>query len=491
MSGPQSPRPSIGLGFQAHEPQWFRGQPEKRPPPSRNYRCKTRNCPMALDHEHRGKHGGGLDIVETKQSGIPEHPSDDSDQHRPAPLARRISPRPGNSIGLTAASSHPSPAPWTKLFAVEYALNGGKRRQNLQEVMTQRKQVGFELGAAIKARHEDRELGPLAPKRDIPKSNQFNLYWGSISPDRATLTSKISDAQREARGAWAGGAKLLCLAPGDRVVITEGAYKGQISAISSINKTNMTVEVDGNVGITNIRVPDFLVQEEDPRTVQQMKEHIPISAVRLVHPLEDPATGTIRDVIIRELKPIRVKHDRPTRKVFFLRMVPGLNVQIPWPKGQPIPKEDYPDDTLRLDVEERTFVPTLLRPPMPEKVLDELRNRYSKFRTRHTPEYVAEIEAREAEKKARQKGARIDEMLLPVQEYNRKMREQRRERGAPELSEEMLEKIGEVIVKNKLARSQGAVAPAEAEVDKVQKAVEELSLGGDAQGTTGGDQPRP
>jgi large subunit ribosomal protein L24 len=83
-------------------------------------------------------------------------------------------------------------------------------------------------------------------------------------------------------------------------------------------------------------------------------------------------------------------------------------------------------------------------------------------------------------------------MLLPVQEYNRKMREQRRERGVPELSEEMLEKIGEVIVKNKLARSQGgAVAPAEAAVDEVQKAVEELSLGGDTQGTTGGEQPRP
>ena len=128
---------------------------------------------------------------------------------------------------------------------------------------------------------------------------------------------------------------------------------------------------------------------------------------------------------------------------------------------------------------------------MPEDLIDELRNRYSKFRTRHTPEYIAKIEALEAEKKARQKGARVEEMLLPVQEYNRKMRQQRRERGAPELSDEMLEKIGEVIAKNKLARSQGAVAPAEAGVDKVQKAVEELSLGGDAQSTTSGEQPRP
>jgi large subunit ribosomal protein L24 len=203
-----------------------------------------------------------------------------------------------------------------------------------------------------------------------------------------------------------------------------------------------------------------------------------------VHPLTDPATGAARDVIIRELTPVGITHDRPTRKVFFSRIVPGLNVRIPWPKQQPREREAHPVDTLRLDVEERTFVPTLLRPPMPEAVLDELRNRYSKFRTRHTPEYVATVEAREAEKKARRKGARADEMLLPVQEYNRKMRELRRERGRPELSDDMLEKIGEVIARNRLARSQGA----EADVDTLQKAVEELSLG-DAQGT-GGEQPR-
>jgi large subunit ribosomal protein L24 len=225
-----------------------------------------------------------------------------------------------------------------------------------------------------------------------------------------------------------------------------------------------------------------------------VKAVIPISAIRLVHPLPDPETGAVRDVIIRELKPVGITHDRPTRKVFFGRMVPGLNVRIPWPKQTPTEWPDHPYDTLRLEVEERTFVPTLLRPPMPESVLDELRGKYSKFRTRHTPEYVAQVEAREAEKKARQKGARADEMLLPVQEYNRKMRELRRERGQPVLSDEMLEKIGEVIARNRLLRQQGAAAAAtpatEAEVDKVQKTVEELSLGGDAQGTTGGEQPR-
>lgn len=235
-------------------------------------------------------------------------------------------------------------------------------------------------------------------------------------------------------------------------------------------------------------VPSYL-QEEGKPPVQQAKSAVPISSVRLVHPLTDPETGTTRDVIIRELKPVGIMHDRPTRKLFYSRIVPGLNVRIPWPKYEPLKHDDHPSDTLRLEVEERTFVPTLLRPPMPEAVVDELRNKYSKFRKRHTPEYIAEVEEREAAKKAQKKGARADEMLLPVQEYNRKMRELRRERGRPELSEEMLEKIGEVIVRNRLARSAGQ-ATAEADVDQVQKAVEGLSLGGDAQGTKGGEQPR-
>ncbi|KAL2179858.1 mitochondrial 54S ribosomal protein uL24m [Thermothelomyces heterothallicus CBS 202.75] len=377
--------------------------------------------------------------------------------------------------------------------AMQRKLNGLKKDTYMRELKALRQEAGLELNQAIKNRHQDLELGPLRPNRDVSDlTSDFHNYWGSISPDRALLQHEISDEQKAARSAWAGGPTYLCLAVGDRVVVTEGEYKGRIAKIVNINKASMTVELDGNVGITNVKVPSFLVKHGSPR-VQQMKQFFPISSVRLVHPLPDPATGTVRDVIIRELKPIRITHDRPTRKVFFSRLVPGLNVQIPWPKTPPKVKEEYPGDTLRLDVEERTFVPTLLRPPMPETVIDELRNKYSKFRTRHTPEYIAKVEALEAEKKARRKGARAEEMLLPLQEYNRKMRELRRQRGKPELTEEMLEKIGEVIAKNKLLRSQGALpaptAQAAEEVDKVQKAVEQLSLGGDAQTTTGGEQP--
>jgi len=215
--------------------------------------------------------------------------------------------------------------------------------------------------------------------------------------------------------------------------------------------------------------------------VEQVASSVPISAIRLVHPIADPKTGLYRDVIIRELKPIEIDHDRPTRTTTWERLVPGLNVKIPWPpKTEPV-YQDHDVDTLRIDVEERTFVPTLLRPPMPEAVIDELRNKYSKFRTRHTEEYVAKIEQQEAEKKARKKS--VDSMLLPLQQYNRKLREIRREKGQPVLTDEMLEKIGAVIARNKERRASGLVD------EKIEKAVEQLSIAED-DGVAPGSQPK-
>jgi large subunit ribosomal protein L24 len=131
----------------------------------------------------------------------------------------------------------------------KYIMDGMDRRRKIQELKQIRGHAGAELGSAIKARHEDLELGPLAPKRDIFKTDQFGNYWGTLASDRATLSPTLTDAKLEARAAWAGGTKLLCLARGDRVVVTEGPYKGQIAAISQIIKRSMSLELEGNVGL--------------------------------------------------------------------------------------------------------------------------------------------------------------------------------------------------------------------------------------------------
>lgn len=204
------------------------------------------------------------------------------------------------------------------------------------------------------------------------------------------------------------------------------------------------------------------LQSDKPVHVQLSEYRAPIYAVRLVHPLKDPVTGAIRDVVINELVARNYYKDKVTGRETWSRVVPGLNIEIPWPKAfEEAEKqnlegtfEDHACDTLRIDVEEKTFVPTLLRPPMPTEVIDELRNRYSKFRTRHTEEYVAKKEAEEAEKAARRKS--IKTMRTPVQELNAKLKAERRARGQPELTEDMLAKIGEVMAKTRNRKLAGA-----------------------------------
>ncbi|EAA27526.2 hypothetical protein GE21DRAFT_3502 [Neurospora crassa] len=358
-----------------------------------------------------------------------------------------------------------------------------KNGEAFTEAIQQRK-------AAVEARNEDWMLGPLAPRRELDEITLSNgNFFGSLSPTRALLESEVSEEERKARVAWCGSPKFLCIAPGDRVVVIEGHHKDLIGTIEKLNTRNMTVEIQSEKLKTNTTVPQFMQNDAD-KPVTQIYARLPISSVRLVHPLKDPQTGEYRDVIIRELRPRNIVHDRPTRTRSMRRFVPGENIIIPWPKQEPIKREDQPADTLRIDVDEKTFVPTLFRPPAPQQVLDELRNKYSIFRTRHTPEYIAKKEQEEQEKEAKKSAAKA--MLTPVQEYNRKQRELRRARGQPALTEEMLAKIGEVVARNKLGHHQAPKVKEET-VAQIEKAVEQLSLGGgqeDAATTTSPEQPK-
>jgi hypothetical protein len=62
-----------------------------------------------------------------------------------------------------------------------------------------------------------------------------------VSFNRAKLEMPLSRTEKEKRAAWAGGEKHLCLAKGDRVVVIEGPYKGQIAPIQTIKKDTMSV----------------------------------------------------------------------------------------------------------------------------------------------------------------------------------------------------------------------------------------------------------
>lgn len=177
-----------------------------------------------------------------------------------------------------------------------------------------------------------------------------------------------------------------------------------------------------------------------------MEVPLPISGIRLVHPVKDAASGVTRDVIINQLVHGGFLHDRISGKRRWSRVVPGLNISIPWPRKEEPERKDYKADTLRIDVEDKTFVPTLLRPPMPESVLDELRGKYSRFRTRHDPAYLARLDAEARAKDDRRK--LMDSMRTPLQELHRAERAAKKKKGKPRLTVDMLEKIGEVMAKN-------------------------------------------
>jgi large subunit ribosomal protein L24 len=193
-------------------------------------------------------------------------------------------------------------------------------------------------------------------------------------------------------------------------------------------------------------MPISLIGEGKPPGVS-IELPISISGVRLVHPIHDPKTGETKDAIINQLQHAGFIHDKVTGLARWSRVVPGLNMKIPWPQKAERDAVDHKVDTLRIDVEERTFIPTLLRPPMPENVLDELRNKYSRFRTRHEPEYLAAKEAEEQVKKDRVQ--LMDSMRTPLQEFHRAERERKKKKGKPRLTAEMLEEIGKVIAKNR------------------------------------------
>lgn len=120
-----------------------------------------------------------------------------------------------------------------------------KKTEQTREKARTMTQIKGDLQAARVARRQDWEMGPLAPRRDIPKlSEASNTYYGSVAMERATVKGRLSKEELEARTAWAGGSKFLNLAIGDRVVVIEGPWKGRIAPIKKIVRDSAQVQLD-------------------------------------------------------------------------------------------------------------------------------------------------------------------------------------------------------------------------------------------------------
>ncbi|KAH6674492.1 hypothetical protein B0J14DRAFT_617202 [Halenospora varia] len=339
----------------------------------------------------------------------------------------------------------------TVLAERQYARKVAKRKDNNQRAWAKsnREQVLFsrrdETTAIRSGRHfrrEDYELGPLAPKRDV---GEWTDKYGTINSQRTR--GDLMEKEKVKKELEPFGGHFLNIVEGDRVVLLEGRDKGKIGKIRSVDKRRAECTVEG-LNRVDVSVPSWMIQKEDPdqRPIRTIEKPVPIRNVRLVYPLTDETTGQTRDVIVKTLINSKIWHSREGGSQWH-RIIPGLNIKVPWPKKEPTVYEDQPIDTLRLEVETKTFVPTLLTPPMPRSVIDELRNKFSVFRTRHEPEYIEAKMAEDKEKEEKKKMAAL--MRTPLKEVNRRERKLRKAKGKGKLTPEMLETIGRMIATKK------------------------------------------
>ncbi|USW58460.1 Putative ribosomal protein L24 [Septoria linicola] len=314
-----------------------------------------------------------------------------------------------------------------KTKAYEARLRSEAWERNQQRVRIVKDNTAL-VRADRKNRAIDWEAGHLAPRRDV--GDKAKTY-GALSIYNMQLPDKDPKSRLHKRQ-WH-------LRKGDRVVITRGRDQGKIGDIDDIDYNKDAVKVKG-LNQVDVYVPQWMRDENgDNRDVVPVDQMISRKDVRLVYPLAHPDTGIPRDAIIERLDLVK----RPDGKG-NLRLIPGSNTIIPWPKPEPTggQREDYDDDTLRITVEERTFRPFLIRPPMPLTVIDELRNKYSRFRTRHEYDYTVQKELDDA--KVQERKGLIKTMRTPLQELA-VLREKQKVEQERELSREQLAKIGEVI----------------------------------------------
>ncbi|KAL8916036.1 MAG: hypothetical protein Q9172_006491 [Xanthocarpia lactea] len=311
------------------------------------------------------------------------------------------------------------------------------------------------LVSARQAQREDWHLGPLAPRRDV----------GDKAETYGTVPMRLMQAVEKVGGKW----KKWGIKEGDRVCVVgkKERDKGKIGVVRELTEEAETCKI-------SIATPEYMkTSSQSQPPVQTTEAPISLSSVRLVTPLTDPSTGDKRDVIVNELT------IEPGRRYIanYIDPLTGRRHYIPWPQKEKPEFQDNEDDTLRIDVEQQTWVPTLLRAPMPSAVIDELRNKYSKFRTRHEDSYIEMKEDIDRKSKDREEelewgGGTPRVMLTPIQELNR---QRRMERMAVEeedkLTEEVLAGIGET-----MARKGKKLPLRVAEMDKNDTTGEEVDV---------------
>ncbi|KAF2461698.1 hypothetical protein BDY21DRAFT_275517, partial [Lineolata rhizophorae] len=304
----------------------------------------------------------------------------------------------------------------------------------LDRVKAQKGHEGALRRAARARAKEDWMLGPLAPKRDAGLAKET---WGSVQAEVAMAPSIPEKMRMKTLDKW--------VETGDRVCVVEGREKGKIGKVTEVNWETETVKVDG-VNEVDVATPEFLKKEDLQGPTTTMEKPIPIRSVRLVYKVKAPSSPVEEDVIVERVQ-VNYVWDPDTDEKVKERVIPGLGIKIASaPKPEPLTESDQPPDTLRIRTEELTWVPTLRTLPMPRGVIDELRNRFSKYRRQLEPGFERKLRAREAEQEAIKESVKT--MMTPKAQLRMVQAEKRREEMEKKvLSEDMMAKLGQMMMK--------------------------------------------
>ncbi|KAL4921553.1 hypothetical protein BDW62DRAFT_173948 [Aspergillus aurantiobrunneus] len=268
-------------------------------------------------------------------------------------------------------------------------------------------------------RREDWMRGPLAPQRDAGAAGKS---FGALRPQAMRPPAIPKHLRR----------KYINFAPGDRVCIMKGRDKGKIDVVTRVDAENETLTVK-DLNMADVYFPEWLSAQFGNKTpFQTIPLPISIDDVRLVAALDDPATGQTRDMLVEHIYgggPI-LEREQGIDTPRHTRYIAGEDIEIPWPRFEKPTFKDEEWDTLRMEVETPTWVPSLHFVPFPPSVLDELRNKFSKYRTRHDPEYVEQKRIEDLKKEYLQSRSLLTpkgELVAMIQKKKKEEFERRRD----------------------------------------------------------------
>jgi large subunit ribosomal protein L24 len=173
--------------------------------------------------------------------------------------------------------------------------------------------------------------------------------------------------------------------------------------------------------------------------------------VRLVVPLRNEKTGKIKDTVVQHLRggygpgrgPLSEQgHDSSMPK--HIRYIAGVGHPIPWPEVEEMEKSTKAADTQAEVVDALSVQVSLTEMPFPETLIDELRNKYSRTRSRHAPEYIQQKMKEDVEEEWRKRRR----LVSPQQEYWERKAKQKEVQSNPQVTKETLHLIRDMQAAN-------------------------------------------